>query len=205
MFEQLLSEITTAHGPTSYTPSRGGAAVHVNVESSHRRAYSFSIINYGAYGSRNTPAPNRPGKSTYRMTIRIPGGEDISIAFSRVAHLAKERTLPNDNIRSIRDTRGDPVIQVCSRAMYLLFDIEAAQNPDQVLKRIYESVVLPINVTRDSGEMRTFSVEGLARPTVTDPANPPRTGTGTSSRRSRFSGFGGSTREQNSSQSTTFM
>lgn len=169
VFDDLIREISDRHGPTTYHPQGNGAAINVDISrgDARNRNYYFQIYNNAAYGSRTTPPPNRPGRTIYTVRLRGPQDTRLQIDFREYAVLCSQRTLPNDNIRTVTDTGGRPILQVCSKALYILFDLERAVDPVVHLRRLYETFVLPLNVAIEDQPLQVYHVPGLTNATLT--------------------------------------
>jgi hypothetical protein len=147
-FEQLIQQITDAHGPTTYQGGNQGKAINVTVGTGTLRSHRFAIYSFAAYGSRNSrTAPTNHGPFKWRI-VATHRQNRWDINFNGGAYISKARTPPTGNFFTLTDRNNDPVVQVCPAAMFLLFDIEQANDPEALLKSLYEGLVLPLNVDR---------------------------------------------------------
>lgn len=158
-FDTLMRQISDMHGPTTYKNGLGGAAVNVKRIGGQTREYYYTIYNFSAYGSRNTPAPREHDTSYSRIRTSTNFGPSIQVDVRRgqTGYLCRERTLPGNLLVPIKDTMGRSVIQVSNRALFLLFDIELCIDAEAKLKEIYETFVAPIDRHRTAPAILAFT------------------------------------------------
>lgn len=158
-FEQLLDRVTQAHGVTRFKPNQQGRAIHVRLGTTCYRAPSYDIWSNAAYGSKTSPRPPATtGRMVWRIEIPLGNGRRININFRVATCLAQPRTNPTDifTFKTICDRHRNTVVQVTDKALFLLFDIEAADEPERVLQEIYEAFVLPLAEQRIRNMMMAF-------------------------------------------------
>ena len=112
---------------------------------------SLGIWNHSSYGSRNTEG-GRPIASSYiRVTLTFGGGQtkDIPLKPGVVAEIAKVRSLPEGSLDSlifeIKDPFSRVLVQYGSRDIWILFDIDKAEDPGQALLDIYRIFFGPLD------------------------------------------------------------
>lgn len=158
-FDALIRQISEQHGPTTYKTGLGGAAVNVKRIGGQTREFYYTIYNFAAYGSRNTPSPREHETTFSRIRTSTNHGASIQIDVRRNenGYLCRERTLPGNLIVPIKDTMGRSVIQVSNRALFLLFDIELCLDPETRLKEIYETYVASLDRRRSTPALLAFT------------------------------------------------
>jgi len=176
-FERLLEDISNAHGPTTFTADMEGKTVHHRNGTSDQRGYYYAIYSHASYGSKTgEKPPNKMGPYVWRAQLDVNGddGQPLAIQFDLGCYLSPIRTPPKDGEKyaAIKDRDGvNTLIQVTSKALYLLFPIENVPDAENILRKIYEKYVLPIRLPTGGNPIRAFLTGPV--PEVTEGPPPP--------------------------------